>query len=204
MKRLALITSLCVAASGMASASQIERACLTSDRPGVSRALCGCIQDAANITLSSKDQRLAASFFSDPQRSQVVRKSDTRQDDAFWERYRTAIRARSKLGEGDAITLMDFLEWVEELPDGQRDIHWRSQVRLLRPEVFHYHFIGRLERFDKDFLHVLKCLNVPNPERWLQGRENTTQNVQNVELAEETRELIARIYSEDFTAFNYS
>ncbi len=89
MKRLALTSLVVVVASGgAASAIQIERACLSSDRPGVSRALCGCIQDAANLTLSSKDQRLAASFFRDPERSQVVRKSDTREDDAFWERYR--------------------------------------------------------------------------------------------------------------------
>jgi len=90
MKRIALIPLLCATTLGgpALAANQIERACLGSDRPGVNRALCGCIQDAANITLSSKDQRLAASFFKDPQRSQLVRKSDTRADDAFWDRYR--------------------------------------------------------------------------------------------------------------------
>ena len=71
-----------------AIADPIERACLGSERPGASRALCGCIQDAANLTLSTKDQRLAASFFRDPQKAQEVRRSDTREDDAFWDRYR--------------------------------------------------------------------------------------------------------------------
>ncbi len=88
MKRLALLPLAVMTISGSpVSATQIERACLSSDRPGISRALCGCIQDAANITLSSKDQRLAATFFKDPNRAQDVRKSDTRADDAFWERY---------------------------------------------------------------------------------------------------------------------
>lgn len=89
MKRIAMISVLLSATAGVpAQAQSIERACLGSDRPGVSRAMCGCIQEAANITLSSKDQRLAASFFRNPDRAQDVRKSDTQRDDAFWERYR--------------------------------------------------------------------------------------------------------------------
>jgi hypothetical protein len=88
MKHIALISLFAVTVSGgAASATQIERACLTSDRPGTSRVICGCIQDAANLTLSSKDQRLAASFFRNPEKSQDIRKSDTREHDAFWERY---------------------------------------------------------------------------------------------------------------------
>ena len=69
------------------SAEQIERACLNSDRGG-DRALCGCIQDAANLTLTSKDQRRAATFFADPHQAQVVRQSDRRSDEAFWQRYK--------------------------------------------------------------------------------------------------------------------
>lgn len=88
MSRLALFPFLLVAMTGgPVIASPIERACLSSDRPGVNRIMCNCIQDAANITLSTRDQRRAAEFFRDPQKSQVVRKSDTREDDAFWERY---------------------------------------------------------------------------------------------------------------------
>ncbi|MGI1660806.1 hypothetical protein ACRDNQ_01085 [Palleronia sp. KMU-117] len=72
---------------GTAMAGTIERACLSSDRPGISRSLCGCIQQAADLTLSTKDQRLAASFFKDPHRAQEVRQSDRRSDEEFWERY---------------------------------------------------------------------------------------------------------------------
>ena len=66
----------------------IENACLKSQRGGGQRSLCGCIQDAADITLTASDQRLAASFFANPDRAQRVRTSDRRSDEKFWERYR--------------------------------------------------------------------------------------------------------------------
>ena len=69
-------------------AEQIERACLKSDRGQGNRSLCGCIQDAANLTLTARDQRLAATFFADPHRAQEIRQSDQRNHEAFWQRYR--------------------------------------------------------------------------------------------------------------------
>lgn len=39
------------------------------------------------MTLTPRDQRLAATFFSDPHRAQEVRQSRRRQHEAFWERY---------------------------------------------------------------------------------------------------------------------
>lgn len=89
MLRAALLFSL---ASGVLAgplfANQIERACLKSDRAGGQRVLCGCIQDAANLTLTTRDQKLAASFFSDPDRAQEIRQSDRPAHEAFWQRYR--------------------------------------------------------------------------------------------------------------------
>ncbi len=70
-----------------AFAEQIERACMKSERGAGNRALCGCIQDAANMTLSASDQRLAASFFVDPHKAQEVRQSSSRRNEAFWTRY---------------------------------------------------------------------------------------------------------------------
>lgn len=72
---------------GAVAAGDIERACLGSDRAGGNRALCGCIQDAADLTLSTSDQRRAAGFFRDPHQAQVVRQSDRRSDEIFWDRY---------------------------------------------------------------------------------------------------------------------
>lgn len=66
----------------------IERACIKSDRKAASRNLCGCIQQVADLTLSSSDQRLAATFFKDPHKAQVVRQSDRATHEAFWKRYK--------------------------------------------------------------------------------------------------------------------
>ena len=74
--------------AGPAQAEIIESACLKSDRPGVSRMLCGCIQDVADLTLTRSDQRKAATFFADPHRAQEVRQSISRSDQNFWDRYK--------------------------------------------------------------------------------------------------------------------
>lgn len=70
------------------TANQIERACLKSERDVASRRLCGCIQTVANQFLAPRDQRLAASFFSDPHMAQEIRQSDRRSHEVFWERYK--------------------------------------------------------------------------------------------------------------------
>ncbi len=84
-----VLTALAVALfSSVAQAGTIERACLQSDRRAANRAICGCIQRVANVTLDSSDQRLAASFFSDPHRAQEIRQSDNRRHARFWAKYR--------------------------------------------------------------------------------------------------------------------
>lgn len=72
-----------------AQAGLIEKACNKSDRQAASRSLCGCIQDAADLTLSPRDQKLAATFFKDPHRAQVIRQSDNASHEAFWLRYKS-------------------------------------------------------------------------------------------------------------------
>ena len=88
MTRLAVLAAAAFTFATPLTAGTIERACLGSDRPGASRALCGCIQDAADLTLSNSDQRRAAGFFRDPHSAQEVRTSDRGSDEAFWLRYR--------------------------------------------------------------------------------------------------------------------
>lgn len=66
----------------------ISRACLSSGRKERSQQLCGCIQAAADRTLSGSDQSLAASFYSDPQKAQNIRQSGRRSDEIFWEKYK--------------------------------------------------------------------------------------------------------------------
>lgn len=73
--------------AGPAFPNQIEKACLKSERGRGQAQLCGCIQDAADMTLTAADQKLAATFFADPHRAQEIRQSDRRRHEKFWERY---------------------------------------------------------------------------------------------------------------------
>ena len=88
MKTVLLLAGFCAGLSGIASAQAIEQACLRSDRDSKSRQLCGCIQQAANLTLTAPDQKLAASFYKDPQKAQDVRQSDRWANEKFWDRYK--------------------------------------------------------------------------------------------------------------------
>lgn len=74
--------------SSVAMAGPIERACMASDRGG-NRSLCGCIQQAADMTLSGGDQKRAAKFFKDPEAAHATWISQSKSDDAFWERYKS-------------------------------------------------------------------------------------------------------------------
>ncbi len=67
----------------------ISRACIDADRRAASPALCSCIQQVANQTLSNSDQARAVTFFENPQLAQDTRQSDRRGDERFWDRYRS-------------------------------------------------------------------------------------------------------------------
>ena len=67
----------------------ISRACMTSDRKARSRERCGCIQAVANDALTASDQRLAATFYGDPHRAQVIRQSDNTRHERFWQTYKS-------------------------------------------------------------------------------------------------------------------
>ncbi|GGA07504.1 hypothetical protein [Neptunicoccus cionae] len=85
---VATLTVALLTASAPAYASKkIERACKSSDRPA-SASLCSCIQQVANVKLSSSDQRLAAKFFKDPDLAQETRQSDDKRKESFWLRYK--------------------------------------------------------------------------------------------------------------------
>lgn len=70
-----------------ALAGPIERACLASSRAGGDRALCGCVQQVADVTLTGADQRLVAKFFADPNKAETVRMQSSASANAFWDRY---------------------------------------------------------------------------------------------------------------------
>lgn len=72
-----------------AAGGPIERACLQSDRQAANPMTCNCIQQVADMTLASGDQRRAAKFFSDPEQAQDVRLSSRSSDEEFWMRYKS-------------------------------------------------------------------------------------------------------------------
>ena len=80
--------ALFVVTGPAAFAGPIEAACVRSDRTAANSALCGCIQQVADMTLSRSDQRRAAKFFADAERAQEVRMSKSDADNAFWARYK--------------------------------------------------------------------------------------------------------------------
>ncbi len=80
--------ALFVVTGPAAFAGPIEAACVRSDRTAANSALCGCIQQVADMTLQRADQRRAAKFFKDPDLAHTVWISQKPADDAFWERYK--------------------------------------------------------------------------------------------------------------------
>ncbi len=69
----------------------VSAACNRSPRKGANARLCGCAQAVANRRLNDGDQRLAATFFVDPQLAQDIRQSDRASHEAFWKRYKDFI-----------------------------------------------------------------------------------------------------------------
>lgn len=91
MRKLILVAGMAIGLgmiAGAASAGAVGNACMKSDRKGASRALCGCIQQVADMTLSRSDQRLAAKFFKDPQKAQDMRQAKGERNNAFWAKYK--------------------------------------------------------------------------------------------------------------------
>ena len=84
---LLLSTGLALSFGSASSAGALEQACNAAPQQGGNRNLCGCIQQVANLTLNGREQKLAAGFFKDPQKAQVMRQSARRRDETFWQKY---------------------------------------------------------------------------------------------------------------------
>ena len=88
MRMISMAVVAMFLSAGAGLAGPIENACLRSDRDAASPALCGCIQNVADLVLNGGDQRRAAAFFKNPAKAQEVRQSDRASDEAFWLRYK--------------------------------------------------------------------------------------------------------------------
>ncbi len=88
-RHLVLAAVLVLAACGGGRVTgDVSKACLAGGRQAANPALCSCVQQAANQTLTGAEQRRAATFFADPQRAQDTRQSSGSADRNFWTRYR--------------------------------------------------------------------------------------------------------------------
>jgi hypothetical protein len=65
----------------------IHTACTRQGRRGASSARCGCVQAAANLTLTPGEQRIGARYFEDPELLQKMKLSDTPQNERFWDTW---------------------------------------------------------------------------------------------------------------------
>ncbi|WP_235923980.1 arginine transporter [Pseudoroseicyclus tamaricis] len=75
-------------ACGPRLTGEVSEACMAGGRSAANPALCSCVQQVANQTLSGSDRRRAATFFEDPHLAQEARTADTPAMEAFWTRYR--------------------------------------------------------------------------------------------------------------------
>lgn len=62
----------------------IGNACNAHNRRVANNARCGCIQAAANLTLSQEEQMRAVRFFGEPELLQAIKLSDTPPNERFW------------------------------------------------------------------------------------------------------------------------
>ena len=90
MKKLTLLFTAYILAfpAGSAFAGTVIRdACLRAGR-AANPEMCSCIQQVADQRLARKDQKLAATFFRDPHKAQVIRQSDRHAHEVFWTKYK--------------------------------------------------------------------------------------------------------------------
>jgi len=103
MKRVLLVVALGLSACGGGASAPnapavafasgpIQKACQAQGRKQASRARCGCVQAVADWTLTARDQRRGASYFSDPQALQDVRQDQDSNPSnkrfwALWKEY---------------------------------------------------------------------------------------------------------------------
>ncbi|MEE4187077.1 MAG: hypothetical protein V2I76_01340 [Roseobacter sp.] len=65
----------------------VGTACTVHNRRVATAQKCGCIQAAANLTLSQQEQMRAVRFFAEPELLQEVKLSDTPANERFWETW---------------------------------------------------------------------------------------------------------------------
>lgn len=124
--------------------------------------------------------------------------------------FREAIRQKAGYptptgGAPGMVGFADFVAYIAEQPDDQRDGHWKSQVGTMHPDVIRYDFIGRIENFQQDFTPILQRFGASaSLLASLSERVNTTVQVPLAVAYHKTlADLVYEIYRADFEMFGY-
>jgi hypothetical protein len=103
------------------------------------------------------------------------------------------------------VAFRDFVRYVEDRSDPDRDFHWRSQTAIVMPDMIKYDLIGRMESFVQDFEQVLRRLNA-SAELIAAIPEPVNPTTKLYHAAAYDRELASRVYDmyrNDFENFGY-
>lgn len=100
----------------------------------------------------------------------------------------------------------DFVGYIAQQPDKQRDGHWKSQTASLHLNRISYDFIGRVENYANDFAQVLRRFAAP--PGLLDGLTQRVNTTAHLPLAaayhKQLADLVYTIYADDFDTFGYS
>lgn len=122
-----------------------------------------------------------------------------------WERDRLA--PTLGLSPEHISSLKVFLEAVAMQPNHMRDIHWRTQTSLLRPDEIPYDFVGRFESIGASLRRVVTRVSPTafggESERVAFHATNAARKVAHFIGAEEAA-LVREIFADDFENFGYS
>lgn len=105
--------------------------------------------------------------------------------------------------------LVKFLRYIDRSLQGASpqamNSHWRPQVATVLPEVYRPHIVGKVEALDDFFAEIAARLGQDLPPGWRTPRANASRSGEATQalLDPEARDLIARLYADDFAAFGY-
>ena len=99
----------------------------------------------------------------------------------------------------------DFVRYIGEQSDNDRDGHWKSQTGTLHTETIQYDFVGRMESFADDFTRVLQQFSAPS--ELIASLPKIVNASQRIPLAiaydKKLADYVYGIFKDDFEAFDY-
>jgi hypothetical protein len=99
----------------------------------------------------------------------------------------------------------DFVRYIGEQPDSERDGHWKSQAGTIHAEAIAYDFVGRMETFSRDFTRLLDRFGAPAPlKATVAEAVNPTPNLPLAAAYDkDLADYVYQVFLDDFHAFGY-